>query len=56
MLHGDLNLVSRLLLGQGRQEEQAANDDDQGDDERDKAGHGGAFAERESRCIAPSRD
>src|SRR6476469_8490458 len=53
--NGDFDLVSRLFLHSRREKEQESDDDDEDDDERDDARHGGAFAERTSRCIAPSR-
>jgi hypothetical protein len=54
--NGHFNPVSRLFLDPAREEEKAAKDDDQDNDKQDNARHGGAFAERESRCIAPYRD
>src|SRR5438105_793143 len=52
LLNRDLDGRGRLLLGQGRQEEQAAEDEKDNDDQNDKSGHGGAFAEAGRRCIA----
>jgi hypothetical protein len=54
--HSDFDGVGRLLLGNSGEEEQRADDHDDDDDEHEHSGHGVAFAERESRCIAPSRD
>ena len=48
-----LNLVGRLLPGQSREEIEAADYDHGDDDEHERARHGPAFAEQESRCIAP---
>jgi shikimate kinase len=51
--HGDLNHVSRLRFGQGREEEKRAENEHDDDDKHNQSGHGPAFAERQSRCIAP---
>jgi shikimate kinase len=46
------DLMRWLLLWQRRQEEQPADENDEHDDEHNQSRHGGAFAERPSRCIA----
>ena len=53
--HRNLDPVGRLLSHSGRQEIKSTDQHDEDDDENGNAGHGGAFAERTSRCIAPSR-
>src|SRR5690349_8733685 len=52
--HRNLDCVGRLRLRHRRQIDESADDNDEDDDEHQQAGHGGAFAERGSRCIAPS--
>ena len=51
--HRDLDRMSRLLLRNGREVEQASDNEQEDDDKKDQARHSGAFAERVSRCIAP---
>jgi shikimate kinase len=48
----DLDGLGRLLLGDSRQEEQGADDEYDDDDQDNKSGHAGAFAEADRRCIA----
>ena len=50
--HGDLDRRGRVLPGQRGQETEPADDDDEHDDQDCNSGHGGAFAEAQSRCIA----
>jgi shikimate kinase len=49
----DLDGVGRLGLRHGGQENQSADDQDQHNDEDCNSGHGGAFADPATRCIAP---
>jgi shikimate kinase len=49
---GNLDGFGWLLFGQGRQEPEAADDDGEDDDQDCNSGHGRAFAEAQSRCIA----
>ncbi len=53
--HFDLDRLRGLFPGKRGEEEERAEDEQHDDDEHDQSGHGGAFAERGSRCIAPSR-
>ena len=45
--------MRRLRFGRRGEENQPPDDEDQDDNQHDEAGHGRAFAEQESRCIAP---
>jgi shikimate kinase len=51
--HCDLDRMSRLRLWNSGKVDERADDDDEQDDEHRYSRHGGAFAERVSRCIAP---
>jgi len=51
--HRNLDRMSRLRLWNSRKIDERADDDDEQDDEHRYSRHGGAFAERVSRCIAP---
>ena len=51
--HVDFDGFGRLLLRHGREEQERADNQHEDDDQDYNSGHGGAFAEAESRCIAP---
>jgi shikimate kinase len=48
----DFNGLGRLLLRDGRKEDERSDEDDEDDDQDSNSGHGGAFAEADRRCIA----
>jgi len=51
--HVDFDGLGGLFLDRGRDEHERADNQHEDDDQNCNSGHGGAFAEAESRCIAP---